>query len=622
MQGKDVLPVPPPEASAMAAVTLRQRAEARFIENTDLAQGAPLSALATQTLMHELQVHQIELEMENGELRRTEAALDAARARFFDFYDLAPMGYMTVNGKGLISQANLSTAAMLGLPRGELMKQPISRFILGYDQDIYYHFRRKLVDSGASLTCELRLVKPDGASFWVEIAGLALPNEQGEPALRLVLSDISLRKKAQQQVTAGQALLVEALEHSQAIQDNMVDGVVSIDAHGLIQSFNKAACRIFGYAPDEVLGHNVSLLMPEPQRSAHDGYLQHFRATGQTHILGKAQFVSGQRKDGRVFPLSLSVSQITRDGQNTFVGIRDDISEQQANAEAIARLAFYDPLTGLPNRRLLLDRVQQALLNSSRNGLHGALMFLDLDNFKLVNDSLGHDVGDLLLQQVAERLQACVREGDSVARLSGDEFVLLLEGLSSEPHDAAAQAQASAKKILASLSQPCLLGEHRANCGASLGIVVFLGTEQSLTELLKKADIAMYQAKDAGRGTLRFYDADMQAAVLARSQRIADLKRALAQQEFVLHYQIQVNQQGAPIGVEALVRWQHATRGLVPPGDFIALAEETKLILPLGQWVLEAACAQLAAWAAQPQTALWTMSVADSTGRCNTLETA
>jgi diguanylate cyclase (GGDEF)-like protein len=236
-------------------------------------------------------------------------------------------------------------------------------------------------------------------------------------------------------------------------------------------------------------------------------------------------------------------------------------------------------------------------------------MFMDLDHFKLINDSLGHDVGDQLLQQVAVRLQGCVREGDSVSRFGGDEFVLLLDGLSAQTEEAAQQAEVSAHKILKALAQPYVLGQHTCHSSVSIGLVLFQGHGQILEELLKKADTAMYQAKASGRNKMCFYDAATQAAALAYAERVTDLQRGLAADEFVLYYQIQVDQNAAPLGAEALARWQHPTRGLVMPAEFIALAEVTRLMLPLGQWVLQAACTQLAAWAHNPSTARWTMSV-------------
>lgn len=272
-------------------------------------------------------------------------------------------------------------------------------------------------------------------------------------------------------------------------------------------------------------------------------------------------------------------------------------------------LALHDELTGLPNRRLLMDRLRHAMLTSARTGHHVALLFLDLNRFKQLNDTHGHEVGDLLLQQVGERLHACVRDGDSVARLGGDEFVVLLEALSTDERDAATQAEVIACKMQAALAQPFNLGGVAHSSTASMGLVVFLGGTCPLDALLKKADMAMYQAKVAGGNAVCFFDPAMQAAVAAHDVLAKDLHRALAMQEFVLHYQIQVNHEGTPTGVEALVRWNHPTRGLIHPAQFIGLAEKIGLMWPLGCWVLEAACLQLVQWADQASTAGWTMAV-------------
>ncbi|MBT9507527.1 GGDEF domain-containing response regulator [Rhodoferax sp.] len=411
------------------------------------------------------------------------------------------------------------------------------------------------------------------------------------------------------------ARLQESVAHTQSILDNMADGVITISTDGLIESFNQAACTVFGYAAEEVIGRNVAMLMPEPHHSHHDGYLKHYKDSGEARMVGIPREVEGMRNDGSIFPMNLSVSKITRAGHTTFIGLVRDTTQHHLDVEEIRRLAFYDPLTGLPNRRLLLDRLSQAMLTSARSGLHGALMFLDLDHFKLLNDSLGHDVGDVLLQQVASRLSTCVREGDSVARLGGDEFVVLLEALSMHDHEAGAQAKAVASKILDALGQPYSLREHTYSSTPSIGIVVFMEDRETMDDLIKKADVAMYQAKAAGRNTVRFFDPTMQAAASAYAALEKDLRRGLDKDEFVLHYQVQVRagrHAGDPpvvTGVEALVRWNNATRGLVPPAEFIPLAEETGLILPLGQWVLETACAQLVAWAGHPQTSHWSMAV-------------
>lgn len=299
---------------------------------------------------------------------------------------------------------------------------------------------------------------------------------------------------------------------------------------------------------------------------------------------------------GADFPAEVLLNSLTLDGKPVLQAVVRDISERKAAAEEINNLAFFDPLTGLPNRRLLLNRLKHSLASISRTNRQGALLFIDLDNFKTLNDTLGHDMGDVLLCQVAQRLNGCVREGDTVARLGGDEFVVMLEDLNSQTNAAAAQAKAVCEKILSSLNHPYLLNSLEYHNTPSIGATLFSDQQKSIDELMKQADIAMYQSKKAGRNTLRFFDPQMQETITARAHLEDTLRSALANHEFQLYFQIQVDNHHHPMGAEVLIRWIHPQHGLVAPAHFIPLAEESGLILPIGLWVLNTACAQLSAW--------------------------
>lgn len=286
-----------------------------------------------------------------------------------------------------------------------------------------------------------------------------------------------------------------------------------------------------------------------------------------------------------------------------------DIARRKEAEDQIEQLAFFDPLTGLPNRRLMQDRLRHSIAASSRTKCYGALLFIDLDNFKTLNDTKGHNVGDRLLVMVSQRLNSCVRQGDTVARFGGDEFVVILESLSTNPEQAATKAEIAGEKLLLAAREPYDL-EGEEYCGtASVGVSLFLDQEVTVEELIRRADTAMYQAKRNGRNTLYFYDPAMQAALEARMQLEADLRRALAEQQFQLHYQPQVDQDGMVVGAEGLIRWHSPEQGMIAPDQFIPLAEETGLIVPIGNWVLNEACRKLKEWETDPDTATLQIAV-------------
>lgn len=380
------------------------------------------------------------------------------------------------------------------------------------------------------------------------------------------------------------------------------------DGHGpRIVFVNDAFKRQTGYSRDEVLGKTPRIL--------------HGRLTQRSELIRiKNEVRAGKsvrselihyKKNGELFWLELEVVPIDYFGRGIthWVSVARDITQRKAAEDEIEHLAFFDALTQLPNRQLLMDRLAYALLPREGANEIGALMFIDLDNFKVLNDTLGHAKGDLLLQQVATRLSACVRFSDTVARLGGDEFVVMLESVGDNAEASKARALIVGDKILMALSEPYSLADYQHHSTCSIGITFFSKEREQIGDLLKQADLAMYQAKAAGRNTLCFFDPAMQALATANAALNSELRQALRQQQFVVHYQPQVGDKGKMFGVEALVRWAHPKRGLVMPDEFITQAEESGLILQLGQWVLTTACAQLADWSKRPETAKLNIAV-------------
>jgi diguanylate cyclase (GGDEF)-like protein/PAS domain S-box-containing protein len=453
---------------------------------------------------------------------------------------------------------------------------------------------------------EYRFRRQDGSYAHVRDRGFVMRDGEGR-AVRMIgsVTDHSARKQSEQ-------------ERDQLYKEKMQllgftgEGIWGIDSSGTCTFASEAAARMLGYTVQELVGKNMHELAHYRHANG-DPYPVHECPIFQTSRSGRTCHCDDEvfwRKDGTSVPVNYVTYPIVESG--AIVGsvvTFTDITQRKAAENEIRHLAFHDSLTRLPNRLLLQDRLQHALAICARTRSTGALLFIDLDNFKTLNDTLGHEQGDQLLLQVAVRLLACVRNSDTVARLGGDEFVVMTEDLGQNPHEAAAQARCVGEQILAALNRPYLLSGTEHFSSPSIGITLFNEQHANVGEQLKRADFAMYQAKAAGRNTLRFFDPDMQTALSERAALEADMRQGLERDEFLLHYQPQVDGKGEPTGAEALVRWRHPRRGLVAPAQFIPLAEETGLILPLGQWVLESACTQLASWGARADTAGLNMAV-------------
>lgn len=374
--------------------------------------------------------------------------------------------------------------------------------------------------------------------------------------------------------------------------------------NGEIVNANLAACKFYDYTIADMRGMNIAQINTQsPEEIAAER--SHALELELNYFVFTHRLANGDLRTVEVYSSPVDV-----EGRALLFSIVHDITERKLLEDRMHDLAFYDSLTGLPNRRLLLDRLGKALVSCVRTHRHGALIFLDLDHFKTLNDLHGHDVGDQLLIEVANRILSCIREQDSAARFGGDEFVVMLEGLSEDMSESMVQAETVAEKIREALAQPYALKRLAvANdeaeiithyCSSSIGVTIFRDHDESLEQLLKWTDMAMYRAKEAGRNAIRFFDPAMQAAIETRAALESDLHTALDMGQFNLYYQVQVNANDRAQGAEVLLRWKHPVRGLVSPAQFIPLAEETGLILPIGAWVLDTACAQIKRWEGVP----------------------
>jgi diguanylate cyclase (GGDEF)-like protein/PAS domain S-box-containing protein len=455
---------------------------------------------------------------------------------------------------------------------------------------------------GSPLDIEHRIRLPDGSQRSVRQRAEMRTRGNGDRVLVGTMQDITEQHASQ----GSLRLLNDCISRiNDAI---MITEARNLDEPGpRILFVNEAFEQMSGYSAQEVTGKSPRMLQgPKTDRAQ----LARIRRALERRESIKAELLNYGR-DGREFWVECNVSPVAdQNGEiSYFVAVQRDITERKRTEAEIERLAFYDSLTSLPNRRLLMDRLQHALEGARRKGTVGALIFLDVDNFKTLNDTLGHDKGDALLQQIARRLEGCVRRYNTVARLGGDEFVIMLEDLGNAAEQAARHARIVIDKILEAFRPNFDLDGDQYHCTPSMGVALFDSEQAESDDLFKRADLAMYQAKAAGRNTACFFDPAMQSSINARVALEREIRDALRRGEFMLYYQPQKDGAGNTIGMEALIRWRHPERGLVKPESFIRLAEETGLILPIGQWVMEAACSQLNAWALQGGDIDWPVSV-------------
>ena len=437
--------------------------------------------------------------------------------------------------------------------------------------------------------------RADGSSFPVELWAHPIRQNEKIEGVMVTFFDITERKKAEAELRIAATAF-----------ESQVPMIVT-DAKSVILRINKAFTEATGYTADEVVGKTPRIL----QSGKHDKNFYRAMWESINKTGGWQGELWDQRKNGDIYPQWTAISAVKGDNGvvTNYISTQYDISVRKKAEEKINELAFYDQLTSLPNRTLLMDRLKQAISASSRTGNYGALLLIDLDNFKTLNDTLGHDMGDQLLIQVAQRLTMCVREGDTVARLGGDEFVVVLAELKNNEKDASFIVETVSNKILLALNETYQFGSLTHQSSASIGITLFKGDYSGLEVLLKQADLAMYESKKAGRNAMRFFNPEMQTTIIERAALEDELRKAIKKKQFLLHFQPQVLESGRVIGAEALVRWQHPQRGLVQPRDFIPLLEETRQILSLGLWVLENACDQLAYWETVPHMAHLTLAV-------------
>ena len=569
------------------------------------AQLSTLRLLAEQVVVHiGLRRQRNELRQLSTELDRMNVKLRSQAEHLTEAQEIADIGswQLILESERLICSKQVYRIFGISPSRKYESVASFMKSVHAQDRPAVNAAIEETLRNGTPLNLQHRIVRPGGEIRYVHQRAQFRSGGRRSAVLAGTVQDITEQHRSQEELRLLHACIAR-------IQDIvMITEASPIDEPGpRIVFVNQAFETITGYRQDEVQGRSPRFLQgPGTDRTE----LRRIRLALEKREPVCAELINYSRS-GEEFWLETNIVPVHDANRRVthFVATQRDITQRKRAEAQIERLAFYDQLTGLPNRRLLMDRLVHALEAASRRHGAGALLYIDLDNFKALNDTLGHDKGDLLLQQVARRLETCVRKSNTVARLGGDEFIIILEDLHRDSGIAAAQAELVADKVLAAFSLPFRLNHAEHSCMPSIGVALFNHQVENVDELLKRADIAMYHAKASGRGTARFFDPELQSIVNARATLERELKQGLLQQQFRLYYQPQVDNAGRIVGVEALLRWQHPRNGLVYPDAFIPLAEETGLILQLGQWVLHSVCRQVKQWSSRPQAQELTVSI-------------